>query len=107
MANHKKNAARRNQRAAARSLSPLWLAGGGALLLALAGLAVWLGFGARATPAEIQVKGAPRLSVDREKVDLGDVRLGQTVEVTFEIANVGDQPLRFTQQPYIEVVEGC
>src|SRR3990172_6310584 len=55
----------------------------------------------------IEVSGQPRLQVDREVVDLGEVRLGQTVEVAFILANVGDQPLRVTEAPYAEVVEGC
>jgi hypothetical protein len=51
--------------------------------------------------------GEPALQVDKEKVDFGDVKLGQTVEAKFEVTNVGDQPLRFTKKPYIEVIEGC
>ena len=54
-----------------------------------------------------QVSGGPALQVDQEKIDLGDVPLGETVSVKFEITNVGDQPLRFTQKPYIEVAAGC
>jgi hypothetical protein len=38
---------------------------------------------------------------------LADVKLGQPVKVSFIITNVGDQPLRFSEQPYVEVVEGC
>ncbi len=57
--------------------------------------------------AAIEVNGAASLKVDKEQVDLGDVRLGQTVQVSFQLTNVGDQPLRFSEQPYIEVVEGC
>jgi hypothetical protein len=45
--------------------------------------------------------------VDKEQVDLGNIPLGQTVEVTFNVANVGDQQLRFTEAPYVELVEGC
>ena len=30
-----------------------------------------------------------------------------TVEVSFEITNTGDQPLRLSEPPYVEVVEGC
>jgi hypothetical protein len=54
-----------------------------------------------------QVQGGPRLSADKPKIDLGNVKLGQTVQASFEIANTGDQPLRFSEAPYIEVVEGC
>jgi Lon protease-like protein len=57
--------------------------------------------------AAIEVSGQPRLRVDRELIDLGDVRLGQAVEVAFVLTNVGDQPLRVTDAPYAEVVEGC
>lgn len=53
------------------------------------------------------VAGVPALQVDQEKIDFGNVALGQTVEAKFEVTNVGDQPLRFTQKPYVEVVEGC
>jgi len=59
------------------------------------------------TNAPIAVKGAPSLQVDKEKVDLGDVKLGQTVQVKFKVTNVGDQPLRFTKEPFVEVVQGC
>jgi hypothetical protein len=57
--------------------------------------------------AEIAVSGRPSIKVDTEKVDLGDVKLGRTVEVDFEITNVGDQTLRFTKTPFVEVLEGC
>ena len=55
----------------------------------------------------LEVSGAPALKVDKEKVDLGDLRLGQTVQVSFDVTNVGDQPMRFKEKPYVEVVEGC
>ncbi len=83
---------------------PLLLALGGValILLALAALK------ATSSPkVPIEVSGAPRLKVDKEKVDLGNVRLGQWVKVSFELSNVGDQPLRFSEKPYIEVAAGC
>lgn len=55
----------------------------------------------------IEVSGAPSLKVDQETVNLGDVKLGQTVQVEFKLMNVGDQPLRFSKAPYIEVLAGC
>ena len=84
---------------------PLWLALGGALLVAMAAFA--LSRSAPAPKAAVEVTGAPRLKVEKEKVDLGNIKLGQTVDVSFQIANVGDQPLRFTESPYVEVAEGC
>jgi hypothetical protein len=61
----------------------------------------------RQPKAAIEVTGSPSLKVDQEKVDLGNVKLGQTVEVTFRLMNVGDQTIRFSKAPYIEVLEGC
>jgi hypothetical protein len=81
---------------------------GAAGLVLVAAAAYLIGSsGGKAAPVEIEVSGAPRLQVDREQVDLGDVRLGQTVEVAFEVANSGDQTLVFEEDPYVEVVEGC
>jgi hypothetical protein len=90
--------------ARATPLLPIILAVAG---VALVGLAFW---GLRSKPAgqaNIEVTGAPSLKVDKEKVDLGDVKLGQVVEVSFQLTNVGDQALRFSKAPYIEVLEGC
>ena len=99
---------RKRQYPARRRGVQVWpLAGiiGGVLLVGLAAFAFWRGQAApRPAP---EVTGAPRLRVDQEKVDLGNVRLGQTVEVSFRVSNVGDQALRFTAPPYVEVVEGC
>lgn len=76
---------------------------GGALLLLFGALSL-LGGGRKAA---IEVTGQPRLKVDREVVDLGEIQLGRTVEAAFVLTNVGDQPLRVTDPPYAEVVEGC
>jgi len=51
--------------------------------------------------------GSPLLKVDQEKIDLGDVKLGQTVQVTFQITNAGDITLKFIKAPYVEVLQGC
>ncbi len=85
---------------------PLILVAGG--LVVLGGVAFML-FGGRGagTKVPIEVQGAPRLKVDQRKVDLGNVPLGQTVEVSFKVSNAGDQPLRLAESPYVEVVEGC
>lgn len=83
---------------------PLIFVLGGGLLI----LAAFLGLRGKSTPsADIEVTGAPSLKADKESVDLGDVKLGETVEVSFQLTNVGDQTLRFSEEPYVEVVEGC
>jgi cell division septal protein FtsQ len=83
---------------------PILIALGGLLLVGLAFLALR---DKSAPVAAIEVTGAPSLKVDKEKVDLGDVKLGKTVQVSFQLTNVGDKTLRFNEKPYIEVVEGC
>ena len=85
---------------------PLALIAGGVILL---GAMVWMVFGRGGAggQAQVEVRGAPRLKADQQKVDLGDVQLGRTVQVEFKLSNVGDQPLRFSEAPWIEVVEGC
>ena len=91
-----------------RQRLPIWLP-----LIIVAGVAlivvVLIGSGNNQSSSTVtpQVDGAPALKIDQEKIDLGDVPLGQTVNVKFEVANTGDQPLRFKEKPYVEVVEGC
>ena len=91
-----------------RKKLPLWLP-----LIIVAGVVLVVvalissGGSQSASAVKPQVNGAPALQVDKEKVDFGDVKLGQTVEVKFEVANVGDRPLTFKEKPYVEVVEGC
>jgi hypothetical protein len=75
-------------------------------LALLAGLSVLIGCAA-APVAAPEATGAPRLKVDKESIDLGDQKVGHLVSAAFEITNVGDQPLRFTEVPYIEVAAGC
>lgn len=84
---------------------PLWLALVGVVLVLLAFFAI--SNGERQRKANIQVTGSPRLSVDQESIDHGNVRLGTTQQTDVRVTNTGDQPLRFTEAPYIEVREGC
>ena len=96
---------RRKRRRRQNRWIPVLLGLGGLALLALAFLALRGNGGG--TKAAIEVSGAPSIKVDKDQVDLGDVKLNKPVEVSFKITNVGDQTLRFEEQPYIEVVEGC
>jgi hypothetical protein len=81
---------------------------GGLSLAALVIYSVWSAMvPTNGTTVPVEVKGLPSIKLDRDKFDLGDVPLGQTVQVSFQVANVGDQQLRFSELPYVEVVEGC
>jgi hypothetical protein len=51
--------------------------------------------------------GTPRLVVDQEKIDYGDVHFGVSKTFTFKVTNTGDGLLRFKEKPYIQVLEGC
>ncbi len=91
-----------------KQTAPIWLWGlivAGVALIAFVAIQT-ISSNSTPPPAPL-VTGRPALQVDKEAVDFGTVALGQTVEAKFEVTNVGDQPLRFTQKPYVEVVEGC
>ena len=51
--------------------------------------------------------GTPSISVDEQKIDYGYVKFGETRSIAVRVTNRGDGTLRFKEQPYIEVVEGC
>jgi hypothetical protein len=58
-------------------------------------------------PTTPEVTGTARLKSDKQKIDLGDVKLGTLVKTSFQLTNIGDQVLRFTKAPYVEIKEGC
>ena len=87
---------------------PIWLWGLIAVGVALIAFVAVQAISSKSTPPPPPLAtGGPALQVDKENLDFGSVTLGQTVEAKFDVTNVGDQPLRFTQKPYVEVVEGC
>ena len=99
-------AIRAAQRKRQQRLKSLAMIAAGGLVILLA--AAWVIVNSKPTPkAAIQVQGSPSLKVDKENVDLGQVRLGNTVDVAFTLTNVGSQPLTLSESPYVEVVEGC
>ena len=51
--------------------------------------------------------GTPSIAVDQQRIDYGDVKFN--VEKTFavKVTNTGDGTLRFKEEPYVEVLEGC
>src|SRR5512144_125343 len=87
----------------------LWLiaAGIGLILLAVAATLSMSNGGGTGDKVPVEVKGAPSLRTSQAEVNLGNVKLGQTVQASFTVSNAGDQPLLFSGRPYIEVVAGC
>ena len=51
--------------------------------------------------------GTPAVAVDQEQIDYGYVKFGESRQFAIEVTNRGDGTLRFKEQPYIEVLEGC
>ena len=52
-------------------------------------------------------EGTPSIAVDQQKIDYGDVKLGVEKTFAIKVTNTGDGTLRFQEEPYIEVLEGC
>ena len=98
---------RAQKRRRSNPLFPLLAILGGIVLLLWGGYALWNSSQSNSVKVPIEVKGSPSLKVDKEQVDLGDIKLNRTVSVSFQLSNVGDKTLRFSEQPYIEVLEGC
>jgi len=51
--------------------------------------------------------GTPSIAVDQQRIDYGDVRLGIEKTFAIKVTNTGDGTLRFKEEPYIQVLEGC
>lgn len=87
----------------------LLIAGGAAVLLVLLGLVFVLRPSApAATSSGATPSGdAPRLAVDRQQIDFGQVPLDIPVRATFTLSNEGGQPLQIVSQPIVEVKQGC
>jgi hypothetical protein len=51
--------------------------------------------------------GTPSIVVDQQRIDYGDVKFGVKKTFAIKVANTGDGTLRFKEDPYIEVLEGC
>ena len=88
-----------------QSLAPLWLALAG---LGLVLIAAWALIGNnRQEKATVEVEGSPRVKVEKDVINRGNIRLGTPIRDDIRVTNVGDQPLRFVEAPYVEVREGC
>ena len=92
----KKNQKFRKQRQARNFPWLLAVLGGGLFLLAAILFARNNGGG-----------GTPSIAVDQDKIDYGYVKFGESRQFAIKVTNTGDGVLRFDEQPYIEVLEGC
>jgi hypothetical protein len=87
------------QRPQKKAISPLILLTGGGLLLIAAALFIAFGNG--------DGGGTPALAVDQEVIEYGDVKFETDLTFAIKVTNTGDGTLRFKEEPYIEVREGC
>ena len=78
---------------------PLIVIGVGALLLGGAALLLTRGGSASG--------GTPKLVVEQDAFDYGDVPLNTTITTTFVVRNEGSGPLKILGVPQVEVREGC
>jgi hypothetical protein len=51
--------------------------------------------------------GTPALAVDQEVIEYGDVKFNTNLTFEIKVTNAGDGTLKFKEDPYIEVREGC
>jgi len=51
--------------------------------------------------------GTPSIAVDQQQIDYGDVKFDVGKTFAVKVTNTGDGTLKFKEQPYIEVLEGC
>lgn len=58
-------------------------------------------------PVQDNGGGSPQIAVDPQKIDYGYVKFGNNELFKFKVTNNGKGVLRFQDQPYIEVLEGC
>ena len=51
--------------------------------------------------------GTPSIAVDQQLIDYGDVKFNVEKTFAIKVTNTGDGILRFKEDPYIEILEGC
>lgn len=51
--------------------------------------------------------GTPSITVDQQQIDYGDVKFGVEKTFAIKVTNTGDGTLRFKEDPYIQILEGC
>jgi hypothetical protein len=84
-----------------------WLLYVGVAALALIIVGVVLLWRQPAQTGSPEQASGPRLALNQEKIDFGQVPVEKVVKATFQVKNVGDAPLQILNQPQVRVVQGC
>jgi hypothetical protein len=83
---------------------PPWILIAAALIVFAIGL---FAFRLVRPPYTPEVTGRPSGVLSQDFFDYGDLKQGEWITTTFTVKNVGDQPLEFPTDPYVELIEGC
>lgn len=78
-----------------------------AFALMITGAIVLARPGQGAGAAIVTTGGGPKLTVDRDKLDFGKVKMNAPVTAAFKLKNEGSAPLQILGEPQVRVVEGC
>jgi hypothetical protein len=94
---------RYTERQAPQPFPLIWIFAAAAVLL-IAGVGLWW---AAASAEGGAGKTGPRLAVDQERIDFGQVPLDKPVRAEFRITNAGDRTLTLDASAPIQVLQGC
>ncbi len=89
---------RKNRRPARRPITLALMILGAVLVI------VAVAFAARPAAKE---DGTPVLAVEPASIDFGYIKLDTPKTFALRVTNAGEGTLRFEEQPYLEVLEGC
>lgn len=81
-----------------------------AIAVVLLGLAGWIltrSSGDTSGDYVPEVSGAPAIEVDETLIDYGDVKYNEPITTVFTVKNVGDKDLKITEQPQVQLLQGC
>jgi hypothetical protein len=107
MMNKTKARIQERRRKAQRRNTLIMVIVGGLLIITAGVMITWDAWSSRADSSLVAVGGQPSLVVDQELIDYGDVKLNTNLTFDLVVTNVGDQPLKISEAPYVEVKEGC
>jgi hypothetical protein len=77
------------------------------LILVLVGILILAGVLYSVLNRNTSLSGKPQLVTNLQQINFGDVKMGEYVQATFQLTNTGTALLKFVEEPYIEVKEGC